>query len=428
MVLRAQLLVPRRRHAAPAVVAVDFAGKKPTKQPSRLPRCFKGQDIKDEGPAYALPPCFFTGGDSWVFLCWSSTSRVGQDSPAALSGLHFRSPAHNFKEFGSSKTTREGLPKKPRNLRRFLMHVTASLENVEDRLVDRMISSNIRFDVISWIGIPCFLRFEFIKFIMFIKFTIDFFLFGLLVARIMALDLGQLRSFSMFLAAEQESPEVRYKGQLQAWMMGKKINALLFVAWKDCGVCLVFSCCFLRVKGAPKTCCMSGHAQYGLHRYRILHSGGPGQTCGFVAVPKINSYQLLPTRRVRSYRKLFLILYTHRKSTKCITERCFFFGKWRHHVANQGAAQLRWQHEQSSGAPHGEGRTVGGGDLRWESGDLRRQSKACHLANFPHFLRIICVGLVHIHISFLKSCQYRLSIRIQMELACKKIITSPFNE
>ena len=110
------------------------------------------------------------------------------------------------------------------------MHVTASLENVEDRLVDRMISSNIRFDVISWIGIPCFLRFEFIKFIMFIKFTIDFFLFGLLVARIMALDLGQLRSFSMFLAAEQESPEVRYKGQLQARMMGKKINALLFVA------------------------------------------------------------------------------------------------------------------------------------------------------------------------------------------------------
>lgn len=59
MVLRAQLLVPRRRHAAPAVVAVDFAGKKPTKQPSRLPRCFKGQDIKDEGPAYALPSCFF---------------------------------------------------------------------------------------------------------------------------------------------------------------------------------------------------------------------------------------------------------------------------------------------------------------------------------------------------------------------------------
>lgn len=55
----------------------------------------KGQDIKDEGPAY--------------------------DSPAALSGLHYRSPAHNFKE-----------------------------------------------------------------------------------------------SFSMFLAAEQESPEVRYKGQLQA--------------------------------------------------------------------------------------------------------------------------------------------------------------------------------------------------------------------
>ena len=281
MVLRAQLLVPRRRHAAPAVVAVDFAGKKPTKQPSRLPRCFKGQDIKDEGPAYALPPCFFTGGDSWVFLCWSSTSRVGQDSPAALSGLHFRSPAHNFKEFGSSKTTREGLPKKPRNLRRFLMHVTASMENVEDRLVDRMISSNIRFDVISWIEIPCFLRFEFIKFI---KFTIDwFFPFRLVgsqnhgvgswstqvLLHVPCCRARESRSALQGSAAGQDDEE---KDQRLVVCCMKRL-------WCWLGVFLLFACCFLRlcftltVKFVHDLCCMSGHAQYGLHRYRILHSG-----------------------------------------------------------------------------------------------------------------------------------------------------------
>ena len=89
-----------------------FCWKKPTKQPSRLPRCFKGQDIKDEGPAYALPPCFiYRWGFMGAFV--GHPLRVGQDSPAALSGLHFRSPAHNFKEFGSLKTTRRGCQKSP---------------------------------------------------------------------------------------------------------------------------------------------------------------------------------------------------------------------------------------------------------------------------------------------------------------------------
>ena len=73
---------------------------------------------------------------------WSWIKSAGQDSPAALSGLHFRSPAHNFKEFGSPKTTRR-LAKKAQDLRMFLMHVAASMENVEDRLVDRMIEPQV---------------------------------------------------------------------------------------------------------------------------------------------------------------------------------------------------------------------------------------------------------------------------------------------
>ena len=215
-----------------------------------------------------------------------------------------------------------------------------------------------------------------------------FFLFGLLVARITGLDLGQLRSFSMFLAAEQESPEVRYKGQLQARMMRKKINALLFFAWKDCGVCLVFSCCLLAaferlcftyfVKSVRPCAIWASPIQNPAFRR-------PGLKCGFVAVPKINSYQLLPIRRVRSVipQAVFDIVYSQ-KIHKCITERCFFFWKMTSHVANQGAAQLRWQHEQSSGAPHGESRTVGGGDLRWRV-VCRRQDKACHWRISPFF-------------------------------------------
>jgi len=40
-----------------------------------------------------------------------------------------------------------------------------------------------------------------------------------------------------------------------------------------------------------------------------------------------NSYQLLSTRRVRSYRKLFLILHTHRKSTSASPKGVFFGGE-----------------------------------------------------------------------------------------------------
>ena len=60
----------------------------------------QGQDIKDEGPAYVLPPCL---GSCHVRNIPQRKDKIRQDSPAALSGLHYRSPAHNFKESGSQR-------------------------------------------------------------------------------------------------------------------------------------------------------------------------------------------------------------------------------------------------------------------------------------------------------------------------------------
>ena len=69
------------------------------------------------------------------------------------------------------------------------------------------------------------------------------------------------------------------------------------------------------------------------------------------------------------------------------------FETWLGFELNQGVAQLRWQHEQSSGAPHGEGRTVGGGDLRWRVVCNRSQlARHGRIDEFPPFCWVIKPG------------------------------------
>lgn len=82
-----------------------FCWKKTHQTAITIATMFQGTRYQGWRPSLCLAVMFF---NRWGFMgaFVGHPLRVGQDSPAALSGLHFRSPAHNFKEFGS--------PKKPR--------------------------------------------------------------------------------------------------------------------------------------------------------------------------------------------------------------------------------------------------------------------------------------------------------------------------
>ena len=251
------------------------------------------------------------------------STKSGPGLSSSFEWVTFSKSCPQLQRVWKLKDNKEGLPEKPRTLRRFLMHVTASTENVEDRLVDRMISSNIRFDVISWIGIPCFLRFEFIKFI---KFTIDFSPFRLVGSQNHGVGSWSTQVLLHVPCCRARESRSALQGSAAGQDDEEKDQRLVVCCMKRLCVCLVFSCCFLRlrftyfVKSVRPCAIWASPIQNPAFRR-------PGLKCGFVAVPKINSHQLLSIRRVWSYRKLFLILYTHRKIHKCITERCFFLGK-----------------------------------------------------------------------------------------------------